>query len=325
MSRIARFLAVAAVATLTLAPVLAEARPGGSASSGSRGSRTYAAPPATNTAPTPARPMDRTMIEPGRPGATAGAATGAASAAARPAAAGGNFFQRNPLLGGLLAGGLIGAMLGGGFFSGLGSIAGMLGFLLQIALIGGLVFLLVTLLRRRNQPGVAMRQTGPAPAMAGLPRNMMPETGQMTATGGGMPASPPVTITAADQAAFGEALVAVNRAWSAGDTATLARITTPEMMQFFRDDYAALAARGWKNETSDLRLEAGDVSEAWNEGARDYCTVAMRFSLVDVTRSLADGAVVEGHPVNRQTVTEIWTFVRVQGGAWQLSAIQQTG
>jgi predicted lipid-binding transport protein (Tim44 family) len=137
--------------------------------------------------------------------------------------------------------------------------------------------------------------------------------------------APAVAISAADQQAFGDALLAVNRAWSAGDTTTLARITTPEMTQYFRDDYAALAARGWKNETADVKLESGDVAEAWNEGARDYCTVAMRFSLVDVTRSLADGAVVEGHPSNRQTVTELWTFVRVQGGLWQVSAIQQSG
>ena len=306
MPRIARFLVVTAVAALVLSPVLAEARPGGGASSGSRGSRTYSAPPATNTAPTPTRPMDRTMTEPSRPTAQAPAMAGAA----RPASAGGNFFQRNPLLGGLLAGGLIGAMLGGGFFSGLGSISGMLGFLLQIALIGGLVFLLVSLLRRRN----------PAPAMAGMPRSMTPEAGRMAAGGGGAPV---VAITAADQQAFGEALLAVNRAWSAGDITTLARITTPEMTQYFRDDYAALAARGWKNETSEVKLESGDVAEAWNEGARDYCTVAMRFSLVDVTRSLADGAVVEGHPSNRLMVTETWTFVRVQGGLWQVSAIQQ--
>ncbi len=311
MSRFARFLAVTAVAALAFAPVLAEARPGGSSSSGSRGSRTYSAPPATNTSPGTAQPMQRTTTEPSRAAApaTAGAATAGAAAAARP-----GFFQRNPLLGGLIAGGLIGAMLGGGFFSGLGSLAGMLGFLLQIALIGGLVYLAVMLFRRRQQP-----------AMAGMPREMAPQGARPMFGGGGAPAAPPVTITAADQHAFGETLVAINRAWSAGDTSTLARLSTPEMVQYFRDDYAALAARGWKNETSDVRLESGDVAEAWNEGARDYCTVAMRFSLVDVTRNLADGAVVEGHPSNRQTVTEVWTFVRVQGGPWQLSAIQQTG
>lgn len=308
MSRFARFLAVTAVAALAFAPVLAEARPGGSSSSGSRGSRTYSAPPATNTAPGTAQPMQRTTTEPSRAPVAAGAP--GAGAVARPASQPG-FFQRNPLLGGLLAGGLIGAMLGGGL--GMGSLMGVLGVLLQIALIGGLVCLAVMLFRRRQQP-----------AMAGMPREMAPQNARPIFGGGGAPAAPPVTVTAADQNAFGETLVAINRAWSAGDTATLARLSTPEMVQYFRDDYAALAARGWKNETSDVRLESGDVAEAWNEGARDYCTVAMRFSLIDVTRNLADGAVVEGHPSNRQTVTEVWTFVRVQGGPWQLSAIQQT-
>jgi predicted lipid-binding transport protein (Tim44 family) len=50
----------------------------------------------------------------------------------------------------------------------------------------------------------------------------------------------------------------------------------------------------------------------------------MRFTLVDVTRA-KDGSVTEGHPTERQTATEIWTFVRFQGEAWRLSAIQQTG
>ena len=310
MNRLSRLLAATAVAALAFAPMLADARPGGGASSGSRGARTYSAPPATNTAPSTARPMDRTMTEPGRAGVAPGVGAGAAATAGRQ----GNWFQRNPFMGGLLAGGLLGAMMGGGFFSGLGSLAGLMGFLVQIALIGGLVFLLVTLLRRRQQ--------AQQPAMAGMPREMQ-GAARPGLTGGGGSAPPRVTITAADQEAFGQTLVAINRAWSARDEAGLARLTTPEMMGYFRDDYAALAARNWRNETCDVRLESGDVAEAWNEGARDYCTVAMRFSLVDVTRDAA-GAVVEGHATNRQVVTETWTFVRVQGREWQLSAIQQT-
>lgn len=315
MNRLSRFLASAAVAAMALAPVLADARPGGGASSGSRGSRTYSAPPSTNTAPSTARPMDRTMTEPSRgaPGVSPGVGAGAGAAAG--AARQGNWFQRNPFMGGLLAGGLLGAMMGGGFFSGLGSLAGFMGFLFQIAIIGGLVFLLVTLLRRRQQ--------AQQPAMAGMPREMQ-RVPERALTGGGGTASPRVTVTAADQEAFGRMLVDINRAWSAGDTAALSRLVTPEMMGYFRDDYAALEARGWKNQTSDVRLESGDVAEAWSEGAREYCTVAMRFSLIDVTRDAA-GTVVEGSPTNRETVTEIWTLVRVQGREWQLSAIQQAG
>ena len=48
MRRPALFLAAA---ILALAPALADARPGGGASMGSRGSRTYSTPPSTNTAP----------------------------------------------------------------------------------------------------------------------------------------------------------------------------------------------------------------------------------------------------------------------------------
>jgi predicted lipid-binding transport protein (Tim44 family) len=47
--------------------------------------------------------------------------------------------------------------------------------------------------------------------------------------------------------------------------------------------------------------------------------------MVDVTRRIADGAVMEGDPERRTESTELWTFVRPQGGQWVLSAIQQTG
>src|SRR6266542_5689845 len=66
---------------LAMAISAADARVGGGGSSGSRGSRTFSAPPSTTTAPGTAQPMNRTMTQPG-------AATSA------PAAAGGGFFNR---------------------------------------------------------------------------------------------------------------------------------------------------------------------------------------------------------------------------------------
>lgn len=322
MNRTARHLAVLAAIAFALAPALAEARPGGSGSSGSRGARTYAPPAATQTAPRPAQPMQRTMEQP-RPAAPAAAP----ATAPRPAAPGG-FFQRNPFMGGLMAGllgaGLFGLLAGSGFFGGLGSLAGVLGFLLQIALIAGLAYLLVALLRRRAQPQPAGVPQG---MQGGMMREAQGEPRQASGLGGGGRARPAdeVGIGPEDYAAFERLLQEVNAAWSREDAGALARLTTPEMAQYFRDDYAALAARGWKNETHDVRLEQGDLAEAWREGARDYATVAMRFSLVDVTREVATGRVVEGDPAARQTATELWTFVRVQGGPWTLSAIQQTG
>ena len=78
-----------------------------------------------------------------------------------------------------------------------------------------------------------------------------------------------------------------------------------------------------RNVVNDVRLVSGDLAQAWTEQGRDYATVAMRFSMVDVTRDSA-GRVVDGSPDEHVTATEIWTFVRSRGGHWILSAIQQT-
>src|SRR5882757_7021779 len=125
--------ATAVVLALALPTVLAvsaaDARVGGGFSSGSRGSRTFAAPPSTSTAPGSAQPLNRTMTQPGSPGVGA------------PAATGGGFFNRpgRGLLGGLAAGflgaGLLGMLFGGGMFGGLGGLSSIFGLILQLGLI----------------------------------------------------------------------------------------------------------------------------------------------------------------------------------------------
>ena len=56
---------------------------------------------------------------------------------------------------GLLGAGLFGLLSGSGFFSGLASMAGIFGFLLQIALIGGAIWLALRFFRRRSEPQLA--------------------------------------------------------------------------------------------------------------------------------------------------------------------------
>ncbi|MBC7575987.1 MAG: hypothetical protein H7312_01310, partial [Tardiphaga sp.] len=82
---------------LMLAVSAADARVGGGGSSGSRGTRTFAAPPSTSTAPNAAQPFNRTMTQPGSPGMNAAPAAGAAK---------GGLFNRpgTGMLGGLAAG-----------------------------------------------------------------------------------------------------------------------------------------------------------------------------------------------------------------------------
>src|ERR1700743_1806443 len=113
--------AIAVVMALALPAVVAvssaDARVGGGFSSGSRGGRTFSAPPAQRPAPGPAQPFNRTFSQPGTSSAGAG----------------GGFFNRpgRGLLGGLAAGflgaGLFGMLFGGGLFSGLGGLSSVLG------------------------------------------------------------------------------------------------------------------------------------------------------------------------------------------------------
>src|SRR5258708_30131632 len=128
MRGIVRAIAVAVSLALRLVIAIssADARIGGGGSSGSRGTRTFSAPPSTTTAPGTAAPMNRTFTQPGSPGVGAPAAAGAAR---------GGFFNRPGMgmLGGLAAGflraGLLGMLFGGGVFSrpgGLSSIFGLL-------------------------------------------------------------------------------------------------------------------------------------------------------------------------------------------------------
>ena len=313
-----RWLAVVA-ALIIVAPTLAEARAGAGSSSGSRGGNTYQAPPPTQTAPT-ARPVERsaTPQQPAQKAATAAPAT----AAPQP----GGFMARNPfvsgLMGGMLGAGLIGMMFGGGFSGGLGGAGGMLGLLLQFALIGGLAYLAVRLFRGRNAARVqpapqAYAYSAGSPGMIDAP----------TARSSGpvlVGSAAALAITEGDYKAFEGLLSGVQAAYSAGDLATLRSLATPEMVGYFSEELSGNASRGVENKVESVKLEQGDLSEAWSEGSLDYATVAMRFSMLDMTRRIGDGRIVDGSDHDRTEATEIWTFLRSRGGTWILSAIQQT-
>jgi predicted lipid-binding transport protein (Tim44 family) len=319
MRRKASILAAFAVVALALAPALAEARRGGGFSSGSRGARTYQAPPPTQTAPSAAQPMQRTQQAPATAAAGATAATGAATAAR-----GG---MRGGLMGGLLGAGLFGMILGAGLFGGLGGFASILGLLLQVALIGGVIWFVMRLIRSRRPAAAGAPNSFARDMQADSPR---PMTGGGAAPRGAMPApvapavaTRPLQIAESDYQEFEQNLHAVNEAWSRQDLEALRRLSTPEMTNYFAQDLKDLRARGWTNVTSGTKLEAGDLSEAWQENGQHFATVAMRYSIVDVTTD-ASGKVVEGHPTDRQVVTELLTYTRFPGEAWRLSAIQQT-
>ncbi len=333
-----RWLAILAaliIAVPSLAPSPADARAGGGSGSGRRGSKSGQAPAPTQTAP-PAKPVERSTT-PQQQSPSANPAS-AAAGAAKP----GGFMSRNPflsgLMGGMLGAGLIGMMFGGGFGAGLAGMAGMLGLLLQIALIGGLAYLAVRLWRGRSAAAgatPAAAYAGNAPGGNPLSREALPEATPMArssvlpmlgggAAGGSTFAGPQLAIVEQDYNAFEALLTNVQAAYSAGDLAKMRSLVTPEMLGYFTEELSGNASRGVENKIDAVKLEQGDLSESWSEGSMDYATVAMRFSMIDVTRNVSDGRIVEGNEQVRTEATEVWTFLRGRGGNWILSAIQQT-
>ena len=274
----------------------AEARLGGGHSFGSRGSFSFSSPRQTTLAPG-AAPFERSQAPVGGYG--------------RPSYGMGGGYNRRPFMSGLLGGfigaGLFGMLFGGGFMHmGLG-FGGLFGVLLQLLIL----FFIVRWLMRRflggrpsaisaaNRPSVFTPAAQPGIGVA------------------------PLQITPADQQAFAQCLVYVQQAWGAGDLNAISQAVTPEMMGYFRDQLATLSRQGLRNRVANVSVDGMELSEAWSEGDTDFATVAMRFSMLDVTED-ASGRVVDGSASVRALVTEVWTFTRRRGGHWVLAAIQQT-
>ena len=305
MSRSSSFIAAVAVLALALAPSASMAKAGGGFSFGSRGGRTYSAPPSTSTAPSQAMPFDRSLTPRSAPSAPLG---GGAAPFAQPRRSG----FMSGLAGGLLGVGLGSLLFGGGLFGGNGfGFFSLIGLLLQ----GALLFFVARWLFRTFMPQLQART-----AMAG--GNAYPRPAPVPVQAGTAPAGGGLVINKADYTAFEQLLQAVQTAWSNADTRALGGVATPEMVGYFSEQLAEQASRGVRNSVTHVKLEKGDLSEAWVEGNRDYATVAMQFSALDVTRD-ASGRVVDGDVTLRTMTTELWTFMRAHGGQWLLSAIQQ--
>lgn len=309
--------AIALIAgALLLVPIIAEAAPGGR-SMGSRGSRSQ-----SQVAPTPTAPgssFQRSPTQAPGPSAAApaaGAAAGAAAQAARPSMA------RSLMMGvagGLLGAGLFGLLSGAGF----GGIAGFLGLLFQVALIGGLIWLALRLFRRRSEPQLASAG-GPLGREAYQPQPAAPAMGGLGGGAAAASAAKPVEfeLQGADYGTFERLLSEVQSAISDENVARLRQITTPEISGALEDEFADNARKGLIEKAADVKLLQGDLAESWREDGYEYATVAMRFSLLTAMVERNGGKVVEGHATIPREVTEHWTFVRSRGGEWKVAAIQ---
>lgn len=296
----------------------ADARPGQGSSMGSRGSRTWSAPPTTRTTPYGAAPMERSIAPrgPSAPsgyGAQAPYGQGMAAQAMRP---------RHPFLtglaGGLLGAGLFGMLSGHGFMGGVHGFFSFIGLLFQIALVVWVIMWLVRRFsgNRNGANGGGGNGFGFSPS---TPNTGVPLSTPRPAA----PQSSALAITSTDYQAFQQTLLDIQNAWNQQNIAAMQQMATPEMVSYFNQQLATLAAQGARNVVSDVHFIQGDLAEAWQEDGMDYATVAMRYSLIDLTTN-ATGQVLQGSSTEPVTITELWTYTRPsRGGRWLLSAIQQ--
>lgn len=296
----------------------ADARRGGSF--GSRGARTYQAPPPTKTAPAQTAPVQRSMTE-RQPGQTA-ATPARPGAAANPMNARKPGFLGNPLVRGLMLGGLIGLLLGHGFGAGM---AGMLGGLLQVAAIALVAMLAFRFFASRRKAATANAQPAANNASFRSPFEME-QPAQPSA--GPQSYAPPAdlgqdfVVTNGDRETFEVLLREIQEAFGREDYGAIRERTTPEIMGYLAEELGQNATAGRRNEVRDVKMLEGDVAEAWREGSLEYATAALRYSSIDVMVDRQTGAVVEGDADRPTETTELWTFVRQPGEGWKLSAIQ---
>jgi len=281
-------------------------------SGGSRGSRSSSSPAAPSTpsspsrttapAPAPSQPMQPAPQRPGMFGGFMGGLAGFA-------------------VGGLIGSMLFGGMGGGGFGGGLG--------LLELLLIGGVIFFVFRMLRSRSQ----------TPAYAGASAYGSDSQGWSSGAGGTVMETPPGESdldrgighirsmdASFDPAAFAEwakgTFVDVQAGITKRDLSGVRDRLTPQEFARLLSQCDELRAAGRTNRIERIQVGRADVSEAWQESGQDWVTLFFTVSLVDYTVDDATGAVVEGAtaPVDIQ---EYWTFTRTVGPKpWRLSAIQ---
>lgn len=306
-------------------------RSGGSGSMGSRGSRTYqqngAKPIEQSTQAKPATPPPQTATPPST----------AQSMPASPA----SWWQRNPVMTGLLsgiAGSWIGHMIFGATDSSArsteaaeqsgeaGQAAGASGpngmLLLLLMLMGGGVLYYLVKGRRRT-----------APAFSGLARGSavsgsLLDSSSTVSLAADQADQVDVDVTRVDKAAFQQSLIDIQTAWGRQDLAALRRLVTPEMLDYFSTALAEQASQDIVNHVEDVVLLDAEVRESWTEGTTDYATALLHWRARDYTVSLTkqrgeSGYLIEGSDDEPSETTEVWTFMRHRNGRWLLSAIQQ--
>lgn len=311
--RIFTIMAAVIMLSVTVLELNAEARAGGSRSSGSRGARNYSKPASNYSQPNQTRQQQ-------------------AAPAPSPfqQQAGGGFMRS-------MAGGIMGGMLGSMLFSsfagaggGMGGIGGGGIGLFEIILLGGLCYIIYRYIKKKRELSFAT-----VSGQGGYQRE------SVTPITYGYQADEPVSSdvgtgishvrqmdSSIDETRFNDAVMdiffKIQGAWTNRDLAPVSLLLTDEMKRILQDDVDRLLRDRQVNRLENIAVRKVEMSEVWQESGQDYVSALIYANLLDYTTDDATCAVVSGSKTEPVKFEEYWTFTRPVGNnPWRLSAINQ--
>jgi predicted lipid-binding transport protein (Tim44 family) len=235
-----------------------------------------------------------------------------------------------------LAMGVAGGFLGSLLFSSLGHGMGMGGFgesgigLIEIIVIGGLLYFLYSYFRRKKQAAAGTYyQTGTASSterQASFTSSPQDQGYAGSDAGSGIRHIRQLDPSF-DEARFSDLCMdnffKIQGAWINRDMVSVKDILTEEMIGIFQRDADKLRTEKKINKLENIAVRSVEITEAWQEGGMDFITVRFLANLLDYTVS-ESGDLLSGSKTEPVKFEEYWTFTRPAGNnRWQLSAINQ--
>jgi predicted lipid-binding transport protein (Tim44 family) len=209
--------------------------------------------------------------------------------------------------------GLLGALAGMAIFSALSHLlgpqfaVGVLG-ILGLLLLVGLVFFIIKLFRRKEEPVEAFNTN----------LNYQPYQYDDSQTqAGSLPYINEELILNLTKNIFYE----IQKAWSNGDLSPVKNFLTDRMYQYLEEQLKELKAKGLRNIIENPKIENLEIVHVEEEGDSKVVIVRLEASAIDYTVD-SNGNMVEGDKYNPVSFTEYWAFV---GKAlnWRLDDIKQ--
>lgn len=312
--RIFTVMAAVIMLSVTIFELNAEARAGGSRSSGSRGSRSYSKPATSYSQPSQNQSRQQLAPPPS------------------PMQQPGGGFMRS------MAGGIMGGLLGGMLFSSLagagsgwgGGMGGSGIGLFEIILLAGLGYMIYRFIKKKRELSLA------TPAVQGAYQREA-----VTPIPFGHQSVESVAIDADtgmshvrqmdpsfDESRFSDTVMdiffRIQGAWMNRDLTPVSGILTEEMKQTLQKDVDLLLRDRQVNRLENIAVRKVEIAEVWQESGQDYVTALIHANLLDYTTDDTTGAVVSGSKTEPVKFEEYWTFTRPVGNnPWRLTAINQ--